>query len=43
MPVPSYRQQLFHTESCRAFLHKSPQRINAYWTPMRSEVDSLKR
>jgi hypothetical protein len=23
MPVPSYRQQLFHTESCRASLHTS--------------------
>jgi hypothetical protein len=31
MPVPSYRHQLFHTEPCRASLHKSPQRmLDAY-------------
>lgn len=32
MRVPSYRHQLFHTEPCRASLHKSPQRmLDAYY------------
>jgi hypothetical protein len=31
MPVLSYRPQLFHTDPCRASLHKSPQRmLDAY-------------
>ena len=31
MPAPSYRHQLFHTDPCRASLHKSPQRmLDAY-------------